>query len=602
MVTGELHHAAAGDARPSEADVREHLRHVLASKNFEATDRNRRFLAYVVDETLAGRGDRIKAYSIALAVFNRPPEFDAMTDPIVRIEAGRLRRSLAHYYLTAGKDDSIRIEIPKGSYFAVFTTAAPAIPTPAGEPDSRMLPAAEERAQASGTPTQAPTRSRGRSGAWLAAAGVAILCLAWAIGNFRPLEDFFGKPPQETRIPSIVVVPFDDISPDATHAFVARGLTYELIAELTRFNELLVFGPETSFALSGKDNAIAGAKSLNSDYILAGSVYATDSTVNVSVILTDARRDQSVWSWSGERDLTTASLASIESDVAGHVVGAVAQPFGIVFDRTAKEIATKPSEDLSSYECVVRARQVWRSGKKDDFESVQACLEATIAAEPGYAKAHSNLALLYVDAYRFRFGSSAMQSESLQQALQHASRAIELEPNSTDGYLALSMAQWFSKDVDKAIETARQGLALNPLNTDLLGELGFRYAMLAKWDQGLPLIEEAYARNPRGPPSYRIAMSLHAYMQGDYRKAAEEALKVDKLTTIYPHTALAMAYAQLGEKDKAAAEVKEMLKIDPAYGDHVVEDLEKRNVDRSIIAAILDGLAKAGMTGASFKQ
>ena len=114
--------------------------------------------------------------------------------------------------------------------------------------------------------------------------------------------------------------------------------------------------------------------------------------------------------------------------------------------------------------------------------------------------------------------------------------------------------------------------------------------------------EEAYARNPRGPPSYRIAMSLHAYMQGDYRKAAEEALKVDKLTTIYPHTALAMAYAQLGEKDKAAAEVNEILKIDPGYGDHVVEDLEKRNVDRSIIAAILEGLAKAGMTGASFKQ
>ena len=113
----------------------------------------------------------------------------------------------------------------------------------------------------------------------------------------------------------------------------------------------------------------------------------------------------------------------------------------------------------------------------------------------------------------------------------------------------------------------------------------------------MPLIAEAYARNPRGPTSYRVATSLNAYMRGDYRKALDEALLIDRPTVIYTHMVRAIAYAQLGERDEAASEVREMLAIDPHYGDHMVEDLAKRNIDPSIIHAIVDGLDKAGLKG-----
>ena len=106
---------------PTDTGVREHLLLLLAHKAFDASKRNRRFLTYVVDEALAGRGDRIKAYNIALAAFDRASDFDPLTDPIVRIEAGRLRRSLELYYLTAGRADRIRIDVPKGSYVPTFT-------------------------------------------------------------------------------------------------------------------------------------------------------------------------------------------------------------------------------------------------------------------------------------------------------------------------------------------------------------------------------------------------------------------------------------------------------------------------------------------------
>src|SRR5690349_6733721 len=111
---------AVGARAPSQSEAEAYLRTLLVREELNLSDRNRRFLAYVAEETLAGRADRIKAYNIALAAFDRPEDFDPLTDPIVRIEASRLRRSLEHYYLTAGKTDPIEIAIPKGSYVATF--------------------------------------------------------------------------------------------------------------------------------------------------------------------------------------------------------------------------------------------------------------------------------------------------------------------------------------------------------------------------------------------------------------------------------------------------------------------------------------------------
>jgi hypothetical protein len=102
--------------------VRAELNRILGNPAFNATDRLRRFLSYVVEETLSGRADRIKAFSIATDVLGRDASFDAHADPIVRVEAGHLRRALERYYLTAGGDDPIVMTVPKGAYVPRFET------------------------------------------------------------------------------------------------------------------------------------------------------------------------------------------------------------------------------------------------------------------------------------------------------------------------------------------------------------------------------------------------------------------------------------------------------------------------------------------------
>ena len=115
------------------------LERLLASVDFDASPRSREFLRHVVEETLAGQAARLSQVSIARLVFKRPDDFDPGIDPIVRIQAVRLRRSLERYYLLSGHDDPVRIELPRGGYIPLLRWATPAErpirhATPASEP------------------------------------------------------------------------------------------------------------------------------------------------------------------------------------------------------------------------------------------------------------------------------------------------------------------------------------------------------------------------------------------------------------------------------------------------------------------------------------
>jgi hypothetical protein len=104
-------------ADPSADAVREQLQRILQNPGLQGSARRRDLLSFLVEEALEGRADQLKGFSVALAVFGRDAAFDTGADPVVRLEAGRLRRTNDTYYADAGKNDALRITIPKGSYF-----------------------------------------------------------------------------------------------------------------------------------------------------------------------------------------------------------------------------------------------------------------------------------------------------------------------------------------------------------------------------------------------------------------------------------------------------------------------------------------------------
>src|SRR5437773_935083 len=108
--------ALALNSKTSDRAVRQQLDRILGSQTFQQVDRLKRFLTFVVQESVAKRGDQLKEYVIGVQVFGKEDSFDPRTDPIVRVQARRLRARLVRYYRDEGQNDEIVIELPKGGY------------------------------------------------------------------------------------------------------------------------------------------------------------------------------------------------------------------------------------------------------------------------------------------------------------------------------------------------------------------------------------------------------------------------------------------------------------------------------------------------------
>ena len=534
------------EIRPcGDVQIREQLSRIFASGEFVTSERNRRFLEYIVEEDLAGRAARIKAYNIATSVFGRDSGFDPQMDPIVRIEARRLRRSLERYYLTAGRDDSLRISIPKGSYVPAYELVL------TGEGDLASV----------ASPQAAEDKGRRRTGC-----------------------------------PSILVAQFEEQAEGTAFQNLTRGFVRQIIVGLARFNDLRVFGPET---VGGCDIDLARLRDvIEVEFLLTGGATVSADRFAVEALLIDAQTGQNVWAASFDRTLTPAGILEIRDEVANQVARTLAQPFGVIFTNRVRETDGLPPEALTSYSCVMRFYQYWRSYRRELHEPVRRCLEQTVQNDPGYAEAFSCLSLVYCDAYRFGFGSGIpVAIDPRRKALALALRAVELAPMASQSHHALGLAYWFAGDIPAALESLRRGLALNPNDTQVMAELGLRCCEIGQWDEGVALLDEAFLRNPAQPGVYRVGLSLWHYVHGRYEEALREAQKVDATQVVYGHVLEAISAARLGLREQAEAALRSIRIIDPAYGDHVVEDLGKRNIRGDLIDAVIEGLRLAGLEG-----
>ncbi|MDY0885294.1 hypothetical protein ACFPL7_02030 [Dongia soli] len=298
---------------PSNKEVREYLEALLKHSALQTSERNRRFLTYVVEETLEGRADRIKAYTIALAAFDRTEDFDPMTDPIVRIEASRLRRSLEHYYLTDGQSDRIRIAIPKGSYVATFRYKACRSQETPPTPDADMpsIPRVSRPGRISRLPLCLCALSL--------VIGVVIgYCGMKYAGSLSSLS--------AQGVPSLVIIPFEDTSGDSKYSFVARSLTYDVALALTQLPQVAIFGLEPN------QTNMPTHSGLTSDYALGGSVHVEGYNMRVAVFLMDARTGQYLRSWYIQKSLTAENLIGVQAAIAQQILASVkndcASPLG----------------------------------------------------------------------------------------------------------------------------------------------------------------------------------------------------------------------------------------------------------------------------------
>ena len=181
----------------SPENIKDQLDKILSSELFENKIRLQRFLSFVTNETLDGNAKLIKGYTLGLEVFDKDETFDPVADAIVRVEAGRLRRLLEHYYMGEGKDDKVIINLPKGKYEVFFNKT---------------------------------TKSNEK-----------------AISD--PILNAAAAPPTG---PAIAVMPFESFSEQKNMTIFADGITEEIISQLSMSPSLYVISRKVTSYYKGK--------------------------------------------------------------------------------------------------------------------------------------------------------------------------------------------------------------------------------------------------------------------------------------------------------------------------------------------------------------
>ena len=164
------------------------------------------------------------------------------------------------------------------------------------------------------------------------------------------------------------------------------------------------------------------------------------------------------------------------------------------------------------------------------------------------------------------------------------------------------MSYWLQGEPHLGIATYERAYSLNPNDSDLLAELGRCYSLIGAWDKGVPLILEAYARNPALSGWYHSILALYHYVHGRFGAALDEAKQINVPESVLPHVSLAMIHAEAGHPAEAAAEVEKIQSIDPQFADNAQASLERLNLAPDTLSRIADGLRKAGLFGRAQRE
>jgi serine/threonine-protein kinase len=229
------------------------LNRILSSKAFRQADRLKRFLRFVVAETISGRGDRLKEFVVGVEVFGKDTSFDPRNDPIVRVQARRLRAQLARYYREEGQEEELVIEMPKGGYAPIFRPLKSAAP-------KRSI-----------TPTLVSRNT-------------------------------------------ILVLPFADHSPGGNQKYFCQGLSEEIIHTLAGMEAVRLVAWNQAVDAEGQCDIRETANRLNAATIISGSVRLAGVEARITTNLIDTA--SGCYLWSGSIDRKLENIFAVQEEVA----------------------------------------------------------------------------------------------------------------------------------------------------------------------------------------------------------------------------------------------------------------------------------------------
>jgi TolB-like protein len=577
---------------PAPDEVRAQLERMTASDDFIRSPQLGAFLRFVVESVLQGKSDRIKAYTIGVDVLRRDAKFDPQLDPIVRVEATRLRRTIDRYYAGLGADDAIRIDLPRGSYIPTFS----------------------RRLAFPGVTAHSSTLDRFWSIRLLLVAAVALIVIVAVVALSQrrapaPAPNVATAPsgatptaaatlPPGNGLPVLMMPPFAVSGTPGPHSIAARSLQETLSNAFTHF-DLVNVQLEAADHQAAAGNETPPAREASADYRFSGFVeYADDGAARLLFRLIDLTDGSIVWSRVFDRVLGGDDKAAAEERIVRELAGILLQPFGVIYAYQRGKALGGTLTD-PRYRCLVEVIDSFRSFEPAQQERGRDCLEQLTVRDPGFALGFSYLAALDLRQYLYDFGQRPGEAPPLERGLTAARRGVELNPESSRAYEMVFVIQFARRELAAAFDAAAKALSLNRYDMRLLGSYGARLISSGDIDKGLAALRQAGNDGTVRPPFEEFFLFLGEYMRGDVSSAIFHADQITNDSFQLGLIARALAAVAKGDSDAATRALSRLVALNAAWRDDTRGTLARFFYAPAIVDRLSSDLAAAGLSGRS---
>ena len=379
----------------------------------------------------------------------------------------------------------------------------------------------------------------------------------------RARETLEAAAPAVATRPSIVVLPFNNMSGDSEQEYFSDGITEDIITDLSKVSGLSVIARNTAFTYKGKPIEVQEvSRKLGVTFILEGSVRKAGSRVRVTGQLVNGKDGAHVWADRYDRDLT--DIFAIQDDIA-HAI--VEQLKVRLLPQEKKSIAQAPTDNVEAYTYYLRGRQFLHRHSRSYYRLAQRMFTKAIEFDPMYARAYAGIA----DCDSFLLLNFYSDDVAIDKILATSARALELDAGLAEAHASHGLALSLAHRTEEAIAEFEQAIRLDPSSF----ESHYFYARAcftqSKLEQAAALFERAAKLKPDDYQAntflVMIYRSIHreGEVEGVARKAIESA---DQDLTLHPEDPRpaylgANCLVTLGEHDRAKEWLSRALAIDP---------------------------------------
>jgi TolB-like protein/Tfp pilus assembly protein PilF len=512
-----------------EAKAALHLDRILASRAFRQADRMKRFLAFIVGETVAGRGAQLKEFVVGIEVFGRDNSFDPRNDPIVRVQARRLRAQLARYYREEGLEDDLMIELPKGGYSPAF----------------RLMKSC------------APKRS--------------------------PAPSLVSRN-------AVLALPFVDNSPAGDQSYFCNGVNQEIIQALTGMESVRLVARNPEGEPDGELSSGEAADRHNAAIVVTGNVRVVGRQARITANLIDAVGGCYLWSGSIDRRLedifaVQEEIARVVSDqVRIHMAHGPANPRA---RRPTENLAAYNLYLQGRYHLNQRTEEGLRKAVEffekaivEDAEYAQSYSGladaysllghyGVLPPAEVWTKAASNAAWAVLkDEHSAEAHTSLAHVKGTQDwdwlgAESEFQRAIGIDPRYPTAHHWYAVACLAPQGkLDEAREEVLRAQTLDPISSIIARDVARIHYYSQDYDAALEQCDHAIELNPHFPPAYWMLGRIQE-QRGDLEESAAAFQRALQLSPQGPlvQAALGRTLALSGKRKEAARILHELLNL-----------------------------------------